>query len=302
MVMWWRSGSIRRRTRRKLLMFSLPVVALLLALAAKIILVLMVGNATVDDYTKHNIDALRDDIAMLSSLNVIQPQKLPFAQGDLAVLEGRLDDADRSFSNARAGGDDGCPVHINLELVRETLGDLAARRGDKLRAEQRYTSALSVVKDAPPRCFSGNEDANPDRRHIREDAAARLQAKIDSLHRPPPPPPAPPPTVPPPAPGALTPTTLPPPPAPDSGPPPTAAPSPPPAPGPGDAPVFGPDGGGGDANGSGALNDVDPDRLNSSGSGATPGHQLGTGSGDPLDKLQDALGDADSSGASREAG
>lgn len=304
-TLWWRSGSIRQRFRRKLVVFSLPVALLLIAAMAKITTVMLVGSSAVDDFARHDIDALRSDLDTLSTFNVIEPQKLTFAQGDLAVLEGRLDDAEHSFTTALDAVDaaDSCPVRINLELVRETQGDLAARGGDKAGAEQRYSSALGAVKDAPPQCFSGNTDPNPDRRHVREDAAARLQAKIDSLHRPPPPPSStatPTPTAPSPS---LAPTTLPGVPPPGAGAPPTAAPSPPPPPpgsGPGDAPVFGPGGGDGGDGGPGALNDVDPDRLASSGNSPAPGHRLGTG--DPLDKLQDALGNADATGSSRDAG
>lgn len=306
-TLWWRSGSIRQRFRRKLVVYSLPIALLLIAATVKIITVLLVGSSAVDDFAHHDIDALRSDLDTLGTFNVIEPQKLSFAQGDLAVLEGRLDDAEHSFTTALDGvaAADSCPVRINLELVRETQGDLAARGGDKVGAEQRYNSALEVVKAAPPQCFSGNTDPNPDRRHIREDAAARLKAKITSLHQPPPPPssPATPtPTAPSPS---LAPTTLPAPPPPGAGAPPTAAPSPPPPPpgsGPGDAPVFGPGGGDGGGGGSGALNDVDPDRLASSGNSPAPGHRLGTGAGDPLDRLQDALGNADATGGSRDAG
>jgi hypothetical protein len=302
-VNWWRAGPTRLRLRRHLVVLSVVPALLVLILTAKLISVQLVGTSAVDDFAHHDTDALRDDIKALSVLNIIEPQKVTFANGDLAVLEGRLDDAERNFSSAqaRAAADD-CTARVNLELVRETLGDLAARSGDKARARQRYTGALEVVTTAPEpaNCFRGDNDPNPDRRRIRDATPERLKDKLKSLERPPAPPPAPPATAVPTDPSAsLTPTSLPPPPAP-AGPPTPEAPTPPPPPPSegGPTPVFGPGAAGGPG-GSGVLNDADPDRLPSQGGGADPGHALG-GGGDPLDKLRDALGTSDSTGGSRE--
>jgi hypothetical protein len=299
---WWRRGPARLRLRRRLVVCSVPVALVLLVAVAKMISVLLVGDSAVADFTRHDTEALRDDIDALSLMNVIEPAKVTFAQGDLAVLEGRLDDAEHAFSATlvRTPAGRSCAVRVNLELVRETLGDLAARGGDKKVARQRYTSALDVVNAAPRHCFKANDDPNPDRRRIRDATAERLDDKITSLDRPPAPPPPPPSTLPPSDSSApLSPSTAPPEPPPGGPPTPEAPtpPPPPPAPG-GPTPVFGPGGGPG-SGGPGVLNDVDPDRLPSQGNGGNPGHALG-GGGDPLDKLRDALANSDATGGSRE--
>lgn len=298
---WWRHGPTRLRLRRRLMVFSLPAALLLLVAVTKMISILLVGSSAVSDFAQHNTEALRDDINTLSMLNIIEPQKVTFAQADLAVLEGRLDDAEHAFSAALAHtpAASSCTVRVNLELVRETLGDLAARSGDKNLARQRYTSALDIVNQAPPHCFQANNDPNPDRGRIRNATPERLKDKLKSLDRPPPPPPPPPSTIPPSDSSApLTPTTLPPEPPP-GGPPTPEAPTPPPPPsGGGPTPVFGPGSTTG-SGGPGVLNDVDPDRLPTQGGGGKPGHAIG-GGGDPLDKLQDTLASSDATGASRE--
>jgi len=250
--------------------------------------------------------------AILDRFNILEPHKLSFAQGDLAVLEGRLDDAETSFGTALSARD-ACPTRINLELVVETQGDLAAARGDIDKAEQRYTAALDTVRGAPENCFAGNDDADEDRRHIRQDAEPRLVAKIESLHQrrnAPPSPPSSAAPAPAPAPAdssaPLAPTTIPAPPPDASGPPPTTAPAPAPAQspatGPDSRPVFGPSGGPEDTAGGGseALNDIDPDRLPTGGGAKKPGHKLGGGNGDPLDELQQALRDSNATGGNRE--
>ncbi|HYB36126.1 MAG TPA: hypothetical protein VEF72_10355 [Mycobacterium sp.] len=168
-------------------MFSIPIVVALLAAIGKIISTMLTGNAAISDFAHHDIDALSADVSTLHSLNIIEPGQVSFIAGDLAVLEGKLDDAEKHFTAAlaRTGGADSCPARINLELIRETQGDLAARNADKPRAEERYHSALQVISGAPAGCFHNNTDPNPDRRRIRNDAAARLADKIKALHLPP---------------------------------------------------------------------------------------------------------------------
>jgi hypothetical protein len=299
---WWRHGPARLRLRRRLVVFSIPVAVVLLTVVGKITSTMLTGNAAESDFAHHDIDALRDDLSTLRALNIIDPGRVAFIAGDLAVLEGKLDTAEQQFSAAlgRTSKADSCAVRVNLELVRETQGDLAARRVDIQRAEERYNLALQVISDAPSHCFPDNTDPNPDRRRIRNDAAARLNDKIKALHLPPVPPPSPPQTVtaqPPPT--SLTPTQLPAPPPPGA----TSTPTPPPPPSAaGTGPVFGPGGGGPGGNGgSSPLNDVSPDRIPVAGGGSAPQHRLGTGDGsNPLDQLQSSLGESDSTGSSGE--
>ncbi|BBX06948.1 hypothetical protein [Mycolicibacterium aichiense] len=297
--------------------FSAPVIVLLLLLAAKLIGVVMVGNSTIADFAAHDIDALHEDVARLQVFDVIEPGKSTFAAGDLAVLEGELDRAERQFADAlnRISDGESCPVRINVELVRETMGDLATRAGNRERAQQSYTDALTVVQQAPGGCFAGNDDPNQDRRATRADSIPRLERKLANLQAPPATP------LPPPAqigpqspPTSLTPTSVPP--LPGLGPPPEQGPGPSPGPGPGPSPapgpgpnmpqlpqngggqvpVVGPDDGG---DGPGALDPVSPDRLPTAGDGAAaPAHRLGPG--DPLDKLRDLLDNSNATGDNRE--
>lgn len=299
---WWRRGPSRLRLRRHLTVYFIPVAVVLLAVIGKIISAMLTGQAAVSDFAHHDIDALRDDVSTLGNLNIVEPGQVSFIAGDLAVLEGKLDTAEQQFAAAlsRSSGPESCAARINLELVRETQGDLAANRADIPHAEERYNSALKVISDALPHCFKDNNDPNPDRRGIRNDAEPRLKDKINALHLPPALPPSPPQTVTPgPPPTSLTQTQLPPPPPPGATSTPTPPP-PPPAPGGGNGPAVGPNGG--DGGNAGPLDDVSPDRIPVGGGGAAPQHRLGTGDGgDPLDQLQNSLGDSDATGSSGEA-
>ena len=125
---------------------------------------------------------MRGDVAALNVANVVEPEKAYFAAGTLAVLGDRLDDADMQFSAALAHTDHArsCPARINLELVRETLGDRAARALDTDSAVARYRSALAAVEQAPSGCFTGSTDSDEQRRTLLDDAATRLNGKIDA--------------------------------------------------------------------------------------------------------------------------
>jgi hypothetical protein len=251
-----RRGRSRIRLRRRLLVVSTPVVIAALLVAYKMISVVLAGDAAVSDFRRHDVGALRDDISVMSVINVIKPDNVAFATGDLAALNGRLSEADSRFSDllARTEAARSCPVRINDELVRETQGDLAARNGKLDEAEHRYLGALALIKDAPLGCFAHNSDPDTDRRAVRNDAAARLADKIRALHTPPPMP-APQPAV-----------------APPAQPPPSS----------GGAPA---------GSGPAALGDVNPDRLPTN--GPVPDLRLQPGIGNPVDRLQEALRNSD---------
>jgi hypothetical protein len=193
----------RRRLRRRLLILTAPLAVTVVILSAKLISVVLAGGWAVTDYSHHNAAALAHDVSILRLLNVAEPAKAFYADGTRAVLQDRLGDADRQFTLAlgKADPDNSCPVRVDLELVRETLGDRASAASDRDAALGRYTAARTMVQQAPTGCFSGNADPDVPRRMIREDALRRLDAKIEALRTSLPPPdrtpvPPPPPNAP----------------------------------------------------------------------------------------------------------
>ncbi|GAS93957.1 uncharacterized protein RMCC_0923 [Mycolicibacterium canariasense] len=181
-------------TRRKLLLWSAPVAVALALFMVKALSVVIVGDSAARDFAAGRPDALRADAAVLGALNIVEPARAHVADGALAVLEDRLDDADAGFAAAlvRTTTESSCPVRVDLELVRETLGDRAAGRFDAESAARYYRGALEVVRQAPQRCFAGNADPDADRRAIRDTAATRLEDKLRAVAAVPPPPPPPP--------------------------------------------------------------------------------------------------------------
>lgn len=170
--------------RRRLLVYSAPVALVLVIAIVKLLSVVLIGNSTAASFTDRDIEALRSEVGRLQVLNVVEPGKASFAAGALAVLEGRLVDADQNFSVAvaRLNGAQSCSARINLELVRESLGDRAAAASDGRTALSHYLSAREVIDRAPAGCFADSE------------APARLNSKIGAagaIVPPNPPPPAP---------------------------------------------------------------------------------------------------------------
>ncbi|MGZ8813822.1 MAG: hypothetical protein ACXWZI_07535 [Mycobacterium sp.] len=191
---WWRIGPARLRLRRRLLVFSAPVALLLVVVIVKSLSVVIAGDSAASAYTERDDAGLRRAVDSLTVLNVIEPAKAYFAAGSLAVLDNRLEEADRQFSEslARTEPAESCAARVNLQLVRETLGDRAAAVLDRRTAVAQYVRARTIVEQAPPGCFAGNADADPQRQVLRDDALRRLNAKIDAAQVAPPPPPPPP--------------------------------------------------------------------------------------------------------------
>ncbi|GFG60557.1 hypothetical protein MMUR_46930 [Mycolicibacterium murale] len=189
-------------SRRRLVLYSAPLCIVVLLISIKMISVVVLGGSARDDFARHDIGALDADVSWLQILDIIEPGTTAFAAGTADVLAGRLPDAEQSFTEA-LGHADSCPVRVNLLLVRETLGDLAFRDGQRDAAIARYRDALTVAQQAQPQCFAGNDDPDEQRRAVRADAVARLERKLALVQgpalAPPPPPPAVAPPPPPPA-------------------------------------------------------------------------------------------------------
>lgn len=189
---WWSRGQPALRTRRRLLVLSAPIALVLVLAIVKIVSAIIAGNAAATAFADRDTEALRGAVDALNVVNVVEPAKASFAAGALAVLEDRLEDADREFS-ASLGRTDSCVTRVNLDFVQETLGDRAFAALDGEAALAWFVSARAVVEHAQVGCFADNHDDDPQRRALRNDAGPRLDAKINALRSAPPLPPPPPP-------------------------------------------------------------------------------------------------------------
>jgi hypothetical protein len=188
---WWRSGPTLLRRRRRLLLFSAPFALIIVVVIVKAVAVVVAGDIAVSAYADRDSRKLDTAVGSLSVLNVIEPAKASLAAGALAVLDNHLEEADRQFTQSLVRSDS-CTARVNLELVRETLGNRAAARLDGPTAVAQYVRARTIVVQAQQGCFAGNTDSNQERQLLRNDALPRLDRKIDAARAAPPPPPPPP--------------------------------------------------------------------------------------------------------------
>ena len=188
---WWHPSRRHQRLRRRLLVFSAPVLVVMLVGAGLAVHVDHIGAATDAAFASQDVETLRASVDTLRGYGVIGGGAAAFAEGDALVLEGRLDDAEAKFAEAlgQGDGDAACPVRVNLEFVRETLGDINASSGQIDHANDLYKNAIAVINDAPSGCFEGNRDPDEQRRALRSDAKPRLERKVAAINAPPPPPP-----------------------------------------------------------------------------------------------------------------
>lgn len=167
----------RLRLRRRLVLWSLPVVALMLLVAVKLFLTVALGEEARVSYTQGNITGTQDAAERLHVLNVIEPHKAPFALGDARVMAGDFDGARAAFEQALvlAPKDslESCQVRVNLVLSLEKLGTAATSAGRAAEAKAYADRLTEVVTQAPQGCFQG--DAQDDEGQQLRDAQQRSQ-------------------------------------------------------------------------------------------------------------------------------
>ena len=112
-------GPSRKILRRKLIVFSILPALLVLAVAVKLLMMVIYGNYAASDFHRYDAHGLAQDVRKLKSFNVIDSYKPYFAEGDRYVLEGKLAEARGEFSTSLSliDPEQSCPVRINLEAV-----------------------------------------------------------------------------------------------------------------------------------------------------------------------------------------
>ena len=167
----------RLRLRRRLVLWSLPVVVLMLLVAVKLFTMVALGEDALRSYTQGNITGTQDAAERLDVLNVIEPHKAPFALGDARVMVGDFDGARSAFEQALALAPkdslESCQVRVNLVLSLEKLSTAATSAGRAAEAKAYAERLSAVVTQAPQGCFQG--DAQDDEGQQLRDAQQRSQ-------------------------------------------------------------------------------------------------------------------------------
>lgn len=146
----------RRVVRRRIGLFSLPLVLLALALVVKLVSMFTFAHFSLSAYADGNGEGATSAAAGQLPVNWFEPYKAPFNQGDGYVLSAKLPDARERFETALdlARGLEECVVRVNLSLTIEMQGDAADATGDHDAAQKFYLEALAVTADTPEECHS----------------------------------------------------------------------------------------------------------------------------------------------------
>lgn len=173
-------GPSRKVLRRRLIVFSVLPAVILVAIAVKLMAMVVYGNSARSHYLDYDSYSLSDDVRKLKSLNVIDSYKPYFADGDRYVLEGKLAEAESEFKTSLSlvSQERSCPVRINLEVVLEALGDLKNADENRDQAKLLWTEALKVTREAPGGCFDTTTEPDEERRTHLNETEQRLEDKL----------------------------------------------------------------------------------------------------------------------------
>ncbi|OBG80634.1 hypothetical protein A5699_10335 [Mycobacterium sp. E802] len=170
----------RLQLRRTLLLWSTPVLVLLLLLAVKIASLGILGNKLPGQF------AARDDAAMQNTLewidvgNIGRGFREKHAQGDLLMLRGDVPGAFEQFKAAHEQEPKACPPRGNFALISEKLSDNELKQGHFTKAREILSPAVdAAIGDTG--CFTTFPSASPDVRAFVGETPERLTNKLAAL-------------------------------------------------------------------------------------------------------------------------
>ena len=151
----------RLALRRRLLIWSIPVVLLLLVFAVKLASVGVLGNRLPAQF------AARDQAGMVSTLgwidvgNIGRGYREQLAAGDMIMLGGDVPAAHEQFKAAHDKEPAACPPRGNFALTSETLSDRELKQGNFFKARTLLEPAVRAANDDTS-CFATSTSPNPD--------------------------------------------------------------------------------------------------------------------------------------------
>jgi hypothetical protein len=152
----------RRQRRKRLLLWSSPVILLALPMAGKLLSLPILAGAADSSFAEGSSEGVVRAAQGLDTANFVEPWKAHFALGDGHVLGGNFAAARNEFAEAlelRPGPEE-CKVRLNLVLTLEHLGDAQAKAGDTPSALDFYRQGTQVVTAAPRGCFAPQGEGN----------------------------------------------------------------------------------------------------------------------------------------------
>jgi hypothetical protein len=172
----------RSRLRRRLLLWSAPVVLLVLLVALKLLSLPAFAALTQWSYADRAFERSASSSEPLGVANVVEPWVHHFDRGTAYAQIGVLDVARQEFVTALDLAPEdatiSCVIRVNLVLTIEAQGDAALLELRYADAEALYELGQETVDEAPEGCFQPPEDPQqPDTSQPLDDAQQRLDEK-----------------------------------------------------------------------------------------------------------------------------
>jgi tetratricopeptide (TPR) repeat protein len=177
-----KSNASAKRTRRRLILFSLPVVLLALFVAWKLLSMPLLAQRGIDAYDQGRFESSVEASDSLMFLNVAETWIPYFNRGTAHAAGQAYSDATDDLAKAleRAPQERRCDVRVNLALAWELQGDSYFQAGYFTGAIKLYETAKAVLDaGADEGCFEqqpseGRNEQQPSPREP-DETAERLQ-------------------------------------------------------------------------------------------------------------------------------
>lgn len=183
-----RTNRRRLKIRRIIAFASIPVILVAVAFTGKLLSMYAFAHFAITSHVSGDAEGTVRSATGQLPLNWFESYKAPYNIGVGLAAGTKLPQARAQFEAALplAPGLEACPVHENLTLVIEAMGDEAAAAQDDKLARSLWTEALDHVVSAPEGCRTEEADqASTDPNRSMQDELDETERRIREKLNPP---------------------------------------------------------------------------------------------------------------------
>ncbi len=144
----------RLAKRKKLLLFSLPLVVVALLFSLKFLSIAVCASVSADSFKKGQYAASSDWLNPLLFLNIFEPYKVHHNKGNALYKLGKFEEAEAHYRHAleTVPTEGECTVRVNLALSLEAQADAKISNKDYDAAVILYDKVKAVINDSQQNC------------------------------------------------------------------------------------------------------------------------------------------------------
>ena len=170
----------RLALRRRLLIWSIPVLVLLVVFAVKLASVGILGNRLPGQFADRDQAGMESTVGWIDVGNFGRGYREQMAVGDMIMLGGDLPAAHEQFKAAHEKEPAACPPRGNFALTSEVLSDRELKGGNFFKARTILEPAAQASNDDTS-CFTTSTSTNADIRAFVSQTPERLSNKMAAL-------------------------------------------------------------------------------------------------------------------------